>query len=371
MTDTDVCIVGGGIMGLATASAFAKSSKLRLLIVDRYGIGNEFCASNDLGRMFCYANGARERYTRMAVESLKLWRELEEESGEAIFVPSGFLALEGDSARGNKFIAQSYQTLNRLGLPVELLEEAELRRRFPQFRARRGLLDPGAGVLLAAKALGVYRSMLGQLGVKVLEGEKVVRLDLSGRPEVETESGRTIQCRKVVLTSGAWTNSLLREGLVRVTPTRQQVVYLRPKGDPGNFRPDRFPIFAVDNYYGMPIVGEAGVKVGYHGTPEEADPDNMRRTVDPEAVEACISVVRRYVPPLADGEVASAKVCLYDMTENTNFVIGADPGCHDLVYGYGFSGHGFKFAPLVGRLLTELVLEKPPSIRLERHSPVR
>jgi sarcosine oxidase len=113
------------------------------------------------------------------------------------------------------------------------------------------------------------------------------------------------------------------------------------------------------------------VKVGFHGSPEKVDPDHVRRTVDPEAIMACGSFVHRYVPQLANSEVVSAKVCLYDMTENTNFVIGADPECQDVVYGYGFSGHGFKFSPLVGRLLAELVLGKPPSIRLERLSPVR
>src|SRR5436853_304687 len=75
MTEADVCIVGGGIMGLATARALATASKLQILIVDRYGVGNEYCASNDSSRMFCFANGARERYTRMAIESLRLWRE--------------------------------------------------------------------------------------------------------------------------------------------------------------------------------------------------------------------------------------------------------------------------------------------------------
>jgi len=369
--ETDVCIVGGGIMGLAVAHALAKASKLQLLIIDRYGLGNEYCASNDFGRIFCYANGAKRRHTQMAIESLKLWRELEQESGEELFVPSGFLALDGESAWGTKFIAQSYQTLNGLGLPVELLEEAELRMRFPQFRARGGLLDPGAGVLLAARALGYYRSMLGQWGVNVLEGEKVVRLDLAGRPEVETESGRRIRCRKVVLTPGVWSNSLLRDGLIRVTPTRQQVIYLRPTRDSARFRPGSFPIFTVDKYYGIPIAGTDGVKVGYHRTPEEVDPDLVRRTVDPEAIQAFLSVVHRYVPELAESEVVHTKVCLYDMTENKNFVIGADPECRDVIYGYGFSGNGFKFAPLVGRLLTELVLEKPPSIRLDRLSPVR
>src|SRR2546426_2451279 len=371
MMETDVCIVGGGIMGLAVAHALGKESKLQLLIIDRYGLGNEYCASNDFGRIFCYANGAKRRHTQMAIESLKLWRELEQESGEELFVPSGFLALDGESAWGTKFISQSYQTLNGLGLPVELLEEAELRMRFPQFRAKAGLLDPGTGVLLAAKALGYYRSMLGQWGVNVLEGEKVVRLDLAGRPEVETEGGRRIRCRKVVLTSGAWSNSLLRDGLVRVTPTRQQVIYLRPTRDSARFRPGSFPIFTVDKYYGIPIAGTDGVKVGYHRTPEEVDPDHVRRTVDPEAIEAFLSDVSRYVPELTESEVVRTKVCLYDMTENKNFVIGADPECNSVIYGYGFSGNGFKFAPLVGRLLTELVLEKPPSIRLDRLSPVR
>src|SRR5438309_11535528 len=104
MMETDVCIVGGGIMGLAVAHALAKASKLQLLIIDRYRLGNEFCASNDFGRIFCYANGARRRHTQRAVESLKLWRQLEEESGEDRVVRSGCLAFDGESARRTTFI---------------------------------------------------------------------------------------------------------------------------------------------------------------------------------------------------------------------------------------------------------------------------
>jgi glycine/D-amino acid oxidase-like deaminating enzyme len=82
-------------------------------------------------------------------------------------------------------------------------------------------------------------------------------------------------------------------------------------------------------------------------------------------------VARKYIPELDGGEVINSRVGLYDVTRHSNFVIGPDPDCKSILYGYGFSGHGFKFAPLIGRTLADLVMERPPSIGLERFAPVR
>ncbi len=99
---------------------------------------------------------------------------------------------------------------------------------------------------------------------------------------------------------------------------------------------------------------------------DPVDPDNADRSVDREQIAVCREVCRRFVPDLADGEVIHTKVCLYDMTENSDFVLDVDPVNPEVVYGYGFSGHGFKFAPLMGELLSDLILGRKPSFPLER-----
>jgi sarcosine oxidase len=370
MSETEVCIVGGGVMGLAAAHELAKVPNLRITIVDRFGIGNRFCASNDFNRMFCFANGRRKRYTALAVESLRLWRELEHEAGQELFVPTGFLAVEGEDDEWNEFMLDSQRTLSNQGLPVEELEEADMSRRFPQVRAERGILDPGAGVLLARKVLWILRSLVERAGVSIIEGEEVVGIRPAENPSVETRSGKSIRCKRLIVATGAWTNSLLRGDLMSVTPTRQQVAYIQPTNRE-RFRPGIFPMVAFDNYCVMPTAGADSVKVGYHGSAEAGEPETVNWTPDPRAIESCVSVVRKYVPDLGDGEVVDSKVGLYDKTRHSNFVIGQDPECKSVVYGYGFSGHGFKFAPLIGRTLAELVLEKPSSVGLERFAPVR
>lgn len=156
-----------------------------------------------------------------------------------------------------------------------------------------------------------------------------------------------------------------------MTPTRQQLIYFKPTTNLVRFQPSQFPIFFVDNYYGIPAVGIDGVKVSFHGLPEEVDPETAKRSIDPEAVKSCRSILFKHIPELADGKVEHSKVCIYDMTENSDFVISRDPEYTSLIYGYGFSGHGFKFAPLIGKLLAELALEITPSFELERFAAVR
>ncbi len=367
--DADICILGGGIMGAATAYSISKTSESKVLVLDRYGVGNDHCSSNDANRVFRYSYGGDEYYTRMAVESLKLWRQLEKEAGQELLVTTGFLMLEGEDEKANKFNEASYRTLSRMGLGADSFEGAELRNRFPQFRTKRGFFDQHGGVLLASKALATFTSRAKAQGVRFLTGQ-ARRIRFSACPEVETIAGETVRSRKLVVTVGPWSNSLLRDGLAPVTPTRQQLIYFRPRKGLEHFRPKSCPVFFTDKHYGLPAVGIDGVKVSPKELTEEVDPETARRSVDREQVEACRDVCRRFVPELADGEVVQSKVCLYDMTENSDFVLDQDPENPDVVYGYGFSGHGFKFAPLIGELLAELALDRKPSFDLDRFTAV-
>jgi glycine/D-amino acid oxidase-like deaminating enzyme len=134
-------------------------------------------------------------------------------------------------------------------------------------------------------------------------------------------------------------------------------------------RPPAFPVFFADQYYGLPAVGIDGVKVSHKNLWDPVDPDSANRSVSLEFIESARTLCSRFIPELADAGVVQAKVCLYDMTKNSDFVVGPDPKDPSVVYAYGFSGHGFKFAPLVGKILAGLALGKPASFDLERFSP--
>ena len=354
-------------MGSATAYALSKMSDKEILLVDRYGVGNEYCSSNDVNRVFRYAYGNDQLYTKMAVESEALWKEIEQETGQKLLVPTGLLMLLGRDNSSNQFCESSYKTLEKLGLGANQLTRDDLRKRFTQFQADGGFLDPHGAVLLAEKSLEAIGSQTRGRGVKSVNGQAV---SISDNPnqEIRTREGETIRAAKTIVTIGPWTNQLLHHGLARMTPTRQQVLYLRPKQNLDRFRPDAFPVFFTDHHYGLPATGIDGVKISNKELNEPVNPETAKRTVDPTQIEECRAACRRFLPDLADGDLVRSKVCLYDMTDNSDFVIDNDPDSHDIVYGYGFSGHGFKFAPLIGKLLAELALDLEPSFDLSRFS---
>ena len=365
--EADVCIVGGGVMGAATAYAISRMAEMRIVLLDRYGLGNEYCSSNDANRVFRYSYGSDQYYTEMAIESLRLWTEIEKESSRELLIPTGLLMLEGEDRHANRFNESSYTMLSKLGLGAKLYEGPELKRRFPQFRTRRGFFDPHGGVLLASKSVEAIMTQAQAREVRVLEKRVTAFRDRLG-PEIETSEGQTIRAQKLVVTVGPWSGEFLKDGLTSITPMRQQVVYLRPSRNIEKFRPTSCPVFFTDHHYGLPAAGIDGVKVSNKELIDPVDPETANRLVDQEQIEQCRAACRKFIPDLAEGGVVGSKVCLYDMTANSDFVIDRDPDDHDIVYGYGFSGHGFKFAPLIGKLLAELVLDREPSFDLTRFS---
>lgn len=369
MVETDVCVIGAGVMGSSAAYWLSKTPKLKVVLMDQYGIQNEYCSSNDANRVFRYAYGNDEFYTQMAAESLRLWKTLERESRQTLLVPTGLLLLHGEDEEANKFNEDSYNTLSSLGLGAERIGEAELRRRYPKFSAQDAFLDPHGGVLLAAKTLSVLAREVRQKGVRIFEKCKATKLSFDEGPVVETSLGEEIRCRIVIVAAGPWSNQFLRDDLPPMTPTRQQIVYFRPKAGIDRFRPPHFPVFFADQFYGLPAAGIDGVKVSHKNLWDPVEPDQANRSVSPEFVKSARTLCSRFVPELATEEAAHTKVCLYDMTKNSDFVIGQDPEKHGVVYAYGFSGHGFKFAPLIGKTLAELALEKPTSFNIERLAP--
>lgn len=365
MPQPDVCILGAGIMGSATAYWLSKMSDLKIVVLDRFGVGNELSSSNDVNRVFRYSYGGDELYTRMAVQSLELWKDLEKESEQQLLINSGLLLVQGEDENANGFNEASYRTLVKMGLGAEQLGKEELQKRFPQFKAEAGYFDPHGGVLRASKALATFNAQAQARGVRFVRAEaRAVRAN--NYLSVEVEADKPVSPRKLVITVGPWSNRFLTRRLPKVSPTRQQLIYFRPRKSVDRFRPDRFPVFFTDEHYGLPAAGIDAVKVSPKELLGEVDVDSASRFVDEEEVDSCREVCRRYIPDLADANVVHSKVCFYDMTENSDFVMDHDPENSNIVYGYGFSGHGFKFAPLIGKLLAELVLGKDPSFDITR-----
>src|SRR5712664_440717 len=184
-------------MGLATAHSIAKAGDSKVVILDRYGIGNDYCSSNDVNRVFRYSYGNDELYTRMAVESLKLWKNLERESGQELLLPTGLLMIQGEDESANGFNEASYRTLSSMKLGAEQFGAEELKERFPQFRAEKGFFDPHGGVLLASKVLSVLASLLEKHGVTIRKGQ-ARRLIFGDHSSLETADGENLRFHNLI-----------------------------------------------------------------------------------------------------------------------------------------------------------------------------
>ena len=199
---------------------------------------------------------------------------------------------------------------------------------------------------------------------------------LSNRVEVATSRG-LYQAGHLVITAGPWANEVMR-GLFPLRVTRQVMTWIRPVGGVEPFLPDRFPVFLCDSLdrswpgYGFPAVDGAsgGVKAAIHGSDIECTPDTVDRVI--HEVD-CGEVIRQLRPrfPALDGEILKAQTCLYTMTPDEHFIIGLHPQFPSVSLACGFSGHGFKFAPVVGEVLADLATTGKSRHPIEIFSPTR
>ena len=237
---------------------------------------------------------------------------------------------------------------------------AQLSERFPQFSVSDDmdmLWQKDTGFLYASECVFTHLQLAEQHGATVLENTPAIKIDWQATfPTVHTESEQ-FQGRKIVLTAGAWTSYLIKELNLPLSVTKQQVCYYRPT-DTALFQPNQFPVFTEtikegEFFYGMPYFGENGVKVARHGLGANVLPDTCDRTPDADYIQRMDRYVAERIPSL--GKTFSAEVCLYTETPDEDFIIDTHPQCPNLLIAAGFSGHGFKFCSLVGRIMSELV----------------
>jgi len=355
-------VVGAGVHGLATAWHLVRRGVPRVALVERFRLHHDRGSSHGAARI-TRTTYSDERYVRLVrVAHEEEWPRLERESATRLIHRCDgvfFGPPEGELERWAAAVAAA-------GAPgVERLTPAEARRRFPAFAfpdSRFVLHDRTGGVAAAADTLRALDRRCRVEGVHVLEETRVLALDPAADPvRVETDRG-TLLAERVVVTAGAWVGSLVPVLAARTSVARQHVGYFRLGLPAERMTAPAFPVWVhlgapeAGAHYGLPAFGEAGVKAARHGVAAGPDDPEQRPGPDPVAIER----VRRFlagqlaVPVLA---TVRAEACLYTNTPDEHFVLGPLPGHPRVVVGSACSGHGFKFGPLVGRILAELVLE--------------
>ncbi len=355
----DAIVIGAGGMGSATAYHLAKSGA-DVLVLEQFQRGHTRGSSHGATRIIRFFYD-KPFYTELMKTAYAEWRDLESVSGKPLLFITGSV---GIGAKGNPYGRAARQSLDAAGVESEWWDATQLAERFPQFRSTEGmeiLWQKDTGFLRAAECVSTHLQLAEKHGATVREESPVTDIDWQADvPTVHTEND-LFQGRKVVITAGAWTGKLLAELNLPLTVTKQQVCYYQPT-DSKRFEPDRFPVFTESTpdgefIYGIPVFGSfktgGGLKIARHGRGQIISPDTRERTPDTDYIAHIDTYVQERLPEL--GKAVHVEVCLYTETPDEDFIIDAHPHCSDVLIAAGFSGHGFKFCALVGRILSELV----------------
>ena len=352
----DVIIVGAGAMGSAAAMHLAARGR-RVIAFDRFAVPNTMGSSHGLTRIIRIAYYEHPSYVPLLVRAAELWSDLEHRSGERLFVRTGSIDA---SAPGDAVFEGSLRSCEMHGLRHEVLTSHELTRRFPAYRLppeHVAVLQPDGGFLIPEVATAAHARLATEAGATIRPFERVVGWDDRGDAiEVRTDHAM-YTAEHLVLTAGAWMADLVPAYAGLFEPERQVVAWFAI-ADPTIFAPERFPVFNLTvkegRYYGFPEWGAPGFKVGrYHHLGERVHPDSMDRAVHNADVDILRGFARRYFPRGAGPSVQSS-VCMFTNTPDEHFIIDRLPG-HDRVHLVSAcSGHGFKFASVVGEVVADL-----------------
>lgn len=372
----DVIVVGLGAMGSAAAFHAARRGR-RVLGVDARAPGHRFGSSHGYTRIIRKAYFEHPAYVPLLHRAYELWAELSRETGEALYRRTGGLWLgpaDAPVVRGALASARAH------GVAHEVLTASEVRRRFPMFSPgadMAALWDPEAGVLFPERSIAAHLAGAARAGAELRYHEPVVAWQTgAGRAAVETAHGR-YEAGAVVVTSGAWAPALLRSLALPIEATRQVVGWFAAASadQAALLRADRCPVWICEvggtNIYGIPDVDDGhGSKAAIHERGHGCTPETCRREVDKPEVERLTALLRRILPAAA-GPLLEIETCLYTMTPDWHFIIDRPGGYETLVYATGFSGHGFKFAAVVGEILADLALDGRTSQPIAFLSPAR
>ncbi|XP_070983386.1 peroxisomal sarcosine oxidase [Oncorhynchus clarkii lewisi] len=370
--DYDCIVIGAGVQGSFTAYNLAKNNK-KTLLLEQFVLPHSRGSSHGQTRIIRKAYD-EDYYTHMMEECYQLWSQLEKEANVKLYRRTGLLVMGPE--QGDYQVFKS--TLERNKVPIVILPREEFSQHIPHVNLSQGnaaLVDTTAGVLYADRTLKTVQRQFHKLGGVIKDGQKVIDITPGSVVTVTTVSG-VYRAKRLVITAGPWANTLLSHtGLqLPLQVIKINVCYWSEK-IPGSYNVQhRFPCFiqleseeAKHHIYGLPSNEYPGLmKICYHTGPE-TDPDERDRQTD----RGDIDILQRYITRCFPGLVpipAVVESCMYTVTPDEHFILDHHPTHSNIVIGAGFSGHGFKFGPIVGKLLCELSQGEVPSYDL---SPFR
>lgn len=364
----DVIVIGLGGMGSAAARHLAARGQ-RVLGLERFWPAHDQGSSHGGSRIIRQAYFEDPAYVPLLLRAYELWDEIERATGAELKTETGGLMI---GAADSLTVAGSLRSAREWGLPHEMLDAAAIGRRFPTLRPGEdtvAFLERRAGFVRPEASVAAHLRLAEGRGAELRFGEPVVSWEATGSGQgvrVVTRSG-TYTGGHLVICPGAWAPALLASVRLPFLIERQVQFWFRPSGQAGAFEAGRHPVYIWETrarhpdgrnvqFYGFPTAGErdGGAKVAFFRGGATCTPDTIDRTVYPDEIERIRAVLAAHIPSLP-GTFLRAKTCMYTNTPDEHFVIGPHPDHPQVTVACGFSGHGFKFVPVVGEIIADLV----------------
>lgn len=364
----DAIVIGVGGMGSAAVYELAKRGK-KVLGIEQFDIPHAMGSSHGLTRIIRLAYAESPAYVPLLRRSYELWNETQNKAGEPLLIVTG--SIDASRPDANLF-SGSIASCQEHNLPHEIYTAKQLKKRFPAVELADDMManyQPDGGFVLSERAIVAHVNLAMSMGAEIHGREKVLDWEPIGGGggdggqdgvKVTTEQG-VYTADKLVITAGAWANKLiepLKDGLA--VPERQVLTWMQPK-KPELFGLGTLPVWVIEDdegvYYGFPTYGIPGFKFGRMNHLEQTiDPDNMDREAHAEDDKLLRDFAEQYFPQ-ACGPTLSLRACIFTNTPDKTFIVDKHPDHPQVVFGAGFSGHGFKFVSVMGEIFAELAID--------------
>ena len=352
-------------MGAATAYHLARRG-IDVIGFDQFDVPNMLGSSGGESRIIRMCYFEHPDYVPLLKRAYVLWHELAREAAKPVIEITGGLFI-GSPASG--LVAGSKRAADEHKLAHEMLSNDELQRRWPQFRVTSdmiALFEPTAGFVRPELAIAAHAELARKHGATLWANEPVVEWSVAKEGVVVTTAQRQVQAKSLLICAGPWTTKLASALAPRLRVTRQPLVWVSPPdASAAQFALHKFPVWAVEHprkgssanadfHYGFPIIDAAeGFKVGRHEPLDETDPDTVDRSPRPDDAASVRDFLQTYLPA-ASGPVRDTHICMYTNSPDGHFIIDRHPSHDNVFIATGFSGHGFKFATVIGEALADL-----------------
>ena len=369
----DVIIAGLGAMGSAAAYHLATAGK-RVLGLDRFRPPHDLGSSHGRTRIIREAYFEHTLYVPLVRRAYELWADLEQKSKRKLLLRTGGLMLgrpDSEVVRGARQSAEEHK------LAHWLLSAAEVRNEFPVLDPAEDMVavwEPRAGILFPELAIQTHLELAVKASAKLQFDEPIVTWEPHRNGVVVTTAKGSYRTQRLMLSAGGWMSSLLPDLSLPLSVERQVLCWFEPSSRPDLFQSESCPIslweYAPSRFfYAFPDLGD-GVKAAIHHAGQLTQAEEIGREVQAADTEPVRLLLKRFLPRAA-GHLQSAAVCMYTNTPDGHFILGRHPEHRQIVIASPCSGHGFKFAPVIGEIAAQLLQDRIPAFDLKLFAPER